>query len=367
MKIFGKKPKDGENNQPNKSKKLKKKTSVKKKKKPTKNRRAYKRPQDVRLFYIMPVFLVLGISCIVGGVFIVANNTSEYERQILASSMQKGQQLPLRNGTSDGKLTIGNKLLSKDGKTLAVEIKYDEPAHRQLSSFGENYNLYLIDTRGYPMKNAQVSYGMFGTDGSGVLTVHNEDGFENKAFMVFLLDKGILVDSSDLGTPRMYTDTEISKSLARQLAEIDSGSDRQNDYMPNEERMPPTYIIRLNGTDAQQGYRNWTDDRELVEDLFVDGNLEKIRKQIDESNEKIEQAKVTLDEMDKRLEKNPDDNTALQSKNTIERTIEQLEEEVASAEKNFDNISNSTIDRNILSPKQEEFERYTVIDLNRVK
>src|SRR5699024_11283687 len=99
------------------------------------------------------------------------HNSSEHKKKILASSMAKSEELFLRNGESEGTLTLGNTLLSDDGKTLAAEVRYDEEAHKKLSSFGQNYNLFLIDTEDNVMDDAEVTYGMFDTDGSGVLTI----------------------------------------------------------------------------------------------------------------------------------------------------------------------------------------------------
>lgn len=338
------------------------------KRKPQKIKRKYKKPSDVKWFYFMPALLVVGLVFIIAGGFMVQHNSAEYTKKILASSMAKGEKLYLRNGESEGTLTLGNTLLSADEKTLAVEIRYDEAAHKRLSSFGENYNLYLVDTRDNVMEDAELSYGMFGTDGSGVLTVHREEGFKNKAFMVFILDKGVLVTTEDLQTDRTMSDTEISKSLSSQLAEIDEkNNDNSDEIKMDDERLPPTYVVRLNAQSAEKSYRNWSNDRHLVEDLFVDGNLKKIEKKKENIVNQIDAGEQTLEEMEKRLEKNPGDEIALSSKQDIENSIDSLKDELKKSEDNFANISETKIENNILEPKQVEFEEYTVIDINRVK
>lgn len=353
MKLFGKKQANGG------------KEDVKKK--PQKIKRKYKKPSDVKWFYFMPVLLVIGLVFVVSGGFIVHHNSAEYTKKILASSMAKGEELFLRNGKSDGTLTLGNTLLSADGKTLAVEVRYDEEAHKQLSSFGENYNLFLVDTEKNVMDDAELSYGMFGTDGSGVLTIHREKGFENKAFMVFILDKGVLVTTEDLQTDRTMSDSEINKSLSAQLAEIDEKNNDNDENTMDDEKLPPTYIIRLNAQSAEKSYRNWKNDKQLVEDLFVDGNLKKIESKKEDIEKQIKAGEQTLGEMDKRLEENPDDEIALSAKQDIENSIDKLEDELERAEDNFNKITETKIDNDVLSPKQKEFERFTVIDINRVK
>lgn len=354
MNLFGKKPAAGE-----------KGSKDKPKKKPQKIKRKYKTPSDVKLFYIMPGLLIIGLACIAAGVFIVHKNSVAYNEQILASSMAKGENLYVRSGNAEGNLTLGNTLLSADGKTLAVEIRYDDASRRQLSAFGDNYNLYLVDTEENKMEDAELSYGMFGTDGSGVLTVHREEGFQNKAFMVFILDKGVLVTSEDLQTGRTMSDAEISQSLARQLAQIEESNSATSET--KNERMPPTYVVRLNASSSDKSYRNWKNDRELVEDLFVDRNMKSIQKNKEDLEEKIEAGEQTLDEMEKRLEKNPDDNTALSSKQDIENQLKRLNDELDKAEANYTKIMETTIETGVLEPKQTEFDRFTVIDLNRVR
>ncbi|EPM6858988.1 hypothetical protein ACTPGW_002614 [Enterococcus faecalis] len=357
MKKFGVKPKDGD--------KIKK---TEKRKRAKKNKRVFKNPQDVKLYYRMPILLIIGVVFIVAGWGIVVKNDIAYNKLILASSMEKGEPLALVNGTSEGTLTLGNKMLSADGKTLAIEIKYNEQAHTQLSSFGENYNLYLIETPDSKMKNAKLSYGMFGTDGSGVLTVTSPEGFKDKAFMVFILDKGVLISTDDLKAKRTMSNGELKQSLAKQLAQIDAQDERNNSQITEDkERIPPTYMLRLNGTDAEQSYRNWTEDKEIVEDLFVDRNLELIKKDVEDYQTKIDSAEGTLDEMERRLEKNPDDNTALTNKQDILRSLERLEQEKEKAEANFAEISKSKIEKDILSPKQEKFDDFIVNDLNNVQ
>lgn len=358
MSLFGKKPKVGEN----KENKRKKKVRAKK------NKRTFKNPPDAKLFYRMPLILMLGIVCIIVGSIIVWGNDLKYNHKVMSSSMPKGTQLPIRQGTGGrGSLTLGNSLLSADGETLAVEIQYNDEAHSSLSSFGDNYNLYLIETKDSPMKDVKLSYGMFGTDGSGVLTINKKGGFEDRAFMVFLIDKGVIVSSDALETRRTMTNDEIEKSLAKQLEELEENHPDDEVVTTKSEVLPPTYMIRLNAFNTKKSYRSWQSDSEIVEDLFVDGNLKKVKKNQEEIEEKIKAGEQSLDEMNKRLEKNENDSTAQTNKQELERTLETLNQELEKAKENYDKISKSNIKKDVLAPKQEEFKTYTVVDINRVK
>src|SRR5699024_4548550 len=117
-----------------------------------------------------------------------------------------------------------------------------------------------------------------------------------------------------------------------------------------------------NAQSAEKSYRNWKNDKQLVEDLFVDGNLKKIESKKEDIEKQIKAGEQTLGEMDKRLEENPDDEIALSAKQDIENSIDKLEDELERAEDNFNKITETKIDNDVLSPKQKEFERFTVID-----
>ncbi|MCT0449335.1 hypothetical protein [Lactococcus lactis] len=348
------------------TKKLKSKNKNTKKKKKRRKGRTFKNPSDVKLFYRMPLLLAIGIVCVLIGIGISWNNSKNYKTELLASSMPKGTDLPIRKGTSgEGHLKLGNSLLSSDGKTLAVEISYDDTAHNSLSSFGTNYKLDLIDTKSNLMTNAKVSYGMFGTDGSGVLQIHSESGFKDKAFMIFLIDKGVIVTNDKLQLSHTMTDSEIDQSLAKQLEAVENSDGTQESS--SEITLPPTYMIRLNAHNTQKAPRNWSNDSELVSDLFVKKNLTKIDKNVQDIKAKIKSANKSLSEMTKRLEKNDKDSTAQSNKQTLESTLNQLEESLDSAQKNYDKLSKTTIGDNILNPKQTDFKKFTVTDINNVE
>lgn len=318
----------------------------------------------------MPVLLVIGVVCIVVGSIIVHKNSVAYEKEVLASSMAKGEELFVRNGDADGVLTLGNTLLSEDKKTMAVEIKYDDEAHKELSSFGQNYNLYLIDTEDNEMEEAELAYGMFGTDGSGVLTIHKDEGFRNKAFMVFILDKGVITTTEELRSDTKMTDDEIESSISSQLAQMDDENNKDTEkdgsYM-DDDTLPPTFVMRLNAHSSETAHRNWNNDREIVEDLFVDRNLKKIEEETEDIEKQIESGERTLKEMDERLKENPDDEIAADNKSEIENSLENLEKEQKNAEDNYEEISGSNIADDVLQPTQTDYDKFTVIDLDRVK
>lgn len=338
-----------------------KSTSQKKKKKSNKK---YKRPSDVKVFYVMPFLLILGIILIITSQIMVSRNSKAYQEKVLASSMVYNEKLPLWGGTSKGQLSLGHTLLSEDGKTLVAEIQYDETAHKNMSSFGDRYKLRLVDTEENQM-DVQMSYGLFGTDGSGVLTIHSDKGFANKAFIVMVIDNGQLVTTEDLKTNSIMTDSEIDQSITAQLS---GAFDSQNSQDNSEkEKLPPLYYLRLNAQSANRSKNNWKTDKQIVTELFVNKNLDKIRNEVKDMNEKIKKGEETLAEMKQRISENPNDNIARTNIQELETSIENLNRNIETANKNLEKIESSVIKDDVLAPKQTKFNKYTVIDINQIK
>lgn len=320
----------------------------------------------------MPIYLLLGVFLFCLGFGWIHHNAKIYREQVLASSMSYNEQLPLWGGTSKGNLTLGHTKLSKDGKTLAVEIKYDSDAHTALSSFGNRYKLRLVDTKANPMKNAKLSYGIFGTDGSGVLTVYSSTGFQNQSFIVMLIDNGQLVTSSDLNDQTQMSDDDIDKSITAQLSNAQSSSSTTNnntinsDSDSNKVKLPPLYYVRLNAHNASRNYRNWSNDSELIDDLFVKANLNNLDKQMKQTALKVKKAKRTLKEMNSRLAENKDDKVAQQGKDEIQSSLQSLQDNYDSTYKRYKKLESTTIGTDVLKPKQTKYRLYTINNINAI-
>lgn len=335
------------------------KSKVKPKKK--KYVRPYKKsPVQVKQAYIMPTLLVVGMLSVGSGFVISGHNTHVYNQQVMASSMTKGTELVSWGRDTQAGLTMGETKLSKDGKTLAVEIKYDETAHTVLSSFGKNYALRLITPKDNPMTGVTMNYGLFGTDGSGVLTIHNDKGFQDKAFVVMLVDKERLVTSDDLSSTTTYSDSDIDDSITAQLS--GSQDDTQSAVSDDKQdkanaKQPAIYYVRLNGARAHKTSENWSNDRDIVNDLFVNQTLAKRKQDMSDLRNKMKQTNKTIAEMDERLKKNPDDTIAQNNKTALTSSLTSFQTQYDSSEKSYNKIKDSTIKTNVLQPKVKTYER----------
>lgn len=324
----------------------------------------YKNPADVRWHWMLPIIFAIGVICFIAAGIMLNRNVSAYNQSVLSSSMSYGTQLPLWGGRTDGKLTLGNTLLSKDGKTLAVQIKYDDQAHTTLSSFGNKYKLRVVVTKENPIPDIKLTYGMFGTDGSGVLTVHSDAGFKNQAFIIMIVDRGYLVTSDGLNSNNSsYSDADLDKSITAQLSGAEISSSADSTFKSTS--TPPIFYVRLNAHNAKKSNENWKNDRELVKDLFVNSNIEVKEKELAKTKEKIRRGQKTIDEMNLRLKENPDDQIAQSQLQDLQNALDNLNTSVTKLETSINSWKNSVIKENVLAPKQTHMEhRYIVSDLD---
>ncbi|RXV70699.1 coiled-coil domain-containing protein [Ligilactobacillus murinus] len=346
------------------SKKSKKKLNESSNKRNKIYRPKYKNPADVKWHWMLPIIFAIGIVCFITAGIMLNRNVSAYNQSVLSSSMGYGSKLPLWGGKTDGKLTLGRTLLSRDGKTLAVQIKYDDQAHTTLSSFGNKYKLRVVVTKENPIPDIKLTYGLFGTDGSGVLTVHSDAGFKNQAFIVMIVDRGYLVTSDGLNSNNSsYSDTDLDKSITAQLSGAEISSSADSTFKSTS--TPPIFYLRLNAHNAKKSTEVWENDRELVKDLFVNSNIKAKEKELAKAKEKIRRGQKTIDEMNLRLEENPDDQIAQSQLQDLQNAITNLNAGVAKLETSINTWKNSVIKENVLAPKQTEMEhRYVVSDLD---
>lgn len=352
MKLFGRKQKNGELNKSQKKKKRKKKIKV---------------PADVKAFYYLPISVLIATILIVSGIGMALHNNHEYKQRVMASSMKYGTELPLWGGESNGILTLGHTKLSADGKTLAAEIKYDEDAHSSLSSFGNRYGLRLVDTDDNRM-HVSMKYGLFGSDGSGVLTIHSKTGFKDKAFVVMIIDKGGLITDEELSNTdgSSMSDEDIDKSITSQLsnAQESSSSEAEDNTKVH---LPPLYYVRLNAKTTKKSKHNWKNDRDIVDDLFVNDNLKALSKQEHDIQSRYVRGQKTLIEMQRRLKENPDDKVSQDNEESIRSSLADLKAQLSEVKRNQQKIKNSTIKVNVLDPEQHKYETFTRTNLNELK
>lgn len=363
MGLFTAKKKNVAEEELKKSKKDKGK--VKKPKKQTVKDLKFKTPLDVKFYYVLPIMLVIGVCCYVFAGSMFFSNVAEYNQKVLRSSMSYGTKLPLWGGQTSASLELGHTILSKDGKDLAVEVKYDDIAHSTLSSFGNNYILRLVVTKENQMKGVTMKYGMFSTDGSGVLMVHSDTGFKNKAFIVMLVDRGYLVNSnqltSDLGNTNS-DESDLDKSITAQLTEDATNPNSQNKL--DDESTPPIFYMRLNAHNAKRVDVNLKDSRNVVNELFVSKSVNAKKAQLKTLKKRQESGQRTLDEMKKRLEENPNDSLAQQKEQSIQTSLDTINAKVASLDKTIQDLENSKFKKDIFKPMQTKYERFMVSSLN---
>lgn len=325
--------------------------------------------KDVRYFRYMPYSLLVALVLLIGGVGWMAYNNHQYSVEQSRLSMPKGTQLPLFKGTAKGQaqLTIGDSIVSPDKKHMAVSIQYNQAAHMNMSAFGNKYHLWLVTDKGYPVKNIHMKYGFFGTDGNGVLQISSDKPFRNQAIVVMLIDESNLVTEDELNSSSSpVADNNIDKSITAQLAEGNMNNNSQDDGTnangnSHKSSGPPIYYMRLNPYSAEKVNREWDNERELCDLLFVNSNLKKLKKQMNSVRSRLKSAQETLDECNRRLEVNPQDQYATEKKQNMEDSINSLQSTYNQDLKQYKKDKAYRISKHILG---DEADSFRVIETN---
>lgn len=322
---------------------------------------------DVRLFRLMPMFAMLGALLLIVGFGWLAWGKHQYNVAQSRISMSDGTKLPMFRGESKGKLTLTHKLLSKDGKQMAISISYDDEAHSDLSSFGKNYGIWVIGPNGYPMKDISTKYGFFGTDGNAVLQINSKVPFPDQAIAIVIVDKAKLVNASNLATATTTTtEDDITTSITAQLSNGTTNNTTSSSSSSGADSTNNTamYYVRINPYRTKHASFNWgNNEKKLVQELFVKNNLKDLKKQLQQNNAQLKQAKKTLKEYNDRLAINSQDATALSGKQDIESTITQLEQSNEKANNNYDKLVNTKLGSDILGKQQTSHEALTTSNM----
>ncbi|MCC4370511.1 hypothetical protein LMB49_03750 [Limosilactobacillus reuteri] len=313
---------------------------------------------DIKMYRAMPVVFFISVLLIVGGYGLLIKNNHDYKVAQSRISFKKGTNLPLLQGSSEANLTMGNSIVSKDGKDMAVEINYDDTARKTMSTFGYKYKLYLLAAPNYPVDDIELRYGYFSTDGNGVLQIHSKKGpLKNQAFILGLWDRSGMVDSDDLGVNQV-TEDDVDNSITNQIATGDASSNSDATVSSSSDSIkkssePPVFYLRVNPASAKRVNVNWNGNEQvLIDQLFVNQNMKKLRKQLNQLKDQKKALKANIDEMQARLKKNPDDQTAEQELSTLQSKQDTINQNVARAQKNYDRVKKARFGNNILGKEQ---------------
>lgn len=337
---------------------------------------------DVKLYRVMPIVFAVAVLMIISGFSWIGYNRHQYAIAQSKVSMKEGEELSLLYDTQankdKGKLTLGRTILSKNHKQMAVSIRYDDAAHSNLSPFGKDYKVYFVCKPDYPAQNIHVKYGFFGTDGNGVLQITSDKPFTNEAFDIIIVDKADLATENDLtgdnDNSGAMDDDQLTKSITAQLANGNlSGqtSDVDSENASSEVKdsnLPAAYIVRLNPYSSKKVDLNWgKDEVKLVDNLFVQHNLNQIEKDMKVEKADIKKAQKTLANYNERLKINPDDKYAAEGKQDFESKIQGLQQALNKNQKAYDRLEKVRLSPNILGEESTETKVLRAENLNNLR
>lgn len=354
-----------------------KKTKIKK------SKRFYKKePSDNAYMKKVTYWAFTGaVVLIVGGVGYAYHNGNQYAQKVLESAMPKGTQLGQYKSdgqSAQGTLTLNNFIISKDGKDLAAQISYDDTALKSLSGFGDKYKLWLLGNKGDDLSYMKLSYGRFNTDGDGVLHIHSDKGFKDKAFVVMIGDTSKILSSQVLqdaangdttnsnGSTTNSTDntnlsdsdtSQINQSITAQL----SGKNTQGDSKKQQAiyASMPMFYVRLNAHNATKVSDNFShDNTTMLDDLFINNNIKSKKAQLDNAKKQVKAVNDAIAEKQQELAKNPQDENSRQVIDQLQGTLTSLNAKQSSLQSDLDTLKkgrDATAQKDILAPMQTKY------------
>ena len=112
--------------------------------------------------------------------------------------------------------------------------------------------------------------------------------------------------------------------------------------------------MRINPTSAKHVNVNWDgNEQELVDQLFINKNVKKLRKQLNDLKVQKTSLYANIKEMQARLKKNPNDETAQNELSTLQNQKDTIDRNVEIAQKNYDRISRARFGDHILGRANE--------------
>lgn len=350
MKLFGKKSKS--NVKPKKKKQF-----------------VFSAPLDQKMFRILPIGFIFAVVLICIGVTGMMTNNKAFKNKQLASSMKVGEELPqFGKRKVDGKINIQAMKKSKDGKDLAVDVKYDDTASANFSMFGDRYKLRLVVAKkdAQKFKNIKINYGFLNVDqgGNGIIHVHNDNGFEDAAFIIMLVDTSRLLTNTETNDIISVSsnDESLDKSIQGQLADNLSSDSSSSDA--EKSITSPIVYIRLNGKSMVSDTQNWKNDRDLVNGLIVKDSIKTQKSKIYNLNKQKNTIDKNINEFKQRLDEEPDDDISKQQLEQNEAKLDNINNNISKANDNLKNQEKAKYSNESIGKKVNSYETYKVDSLS---
>ncbi|MEX2935972.1 hypothetical protein [Staphylococcus saprophyticus] len=243
---------------------------------------------------------------------------------------------------SDSKVNLADVYTDKEHNLTVVRLAYGNEAHKSLPSDGENYDVLLKSKN---KKDIKATYGLLGSNGDGYLFIKGDMG--NQPFQIGLRNKLNLSTGksndgiSEGSVPKADSVNNKSEMIDSITGTSEQSSNKNGIYdMFKDKSEKPKYDavnFRINQHSKSTKVYNgsFLDENgeikygEVVKQMNVKSSVEKIDKQINNLEGKIETYDVSIKEYERKVKKDKhnaeakaDLNDAKDAKETTQKALE---------------------------------------------
>ena len=332
------------------------------------------------------LFLV-SISGVIFFTFVLISGIASWESHKQSNTTPVGEEIKFQK--SGATLGFGGVWTDKKRDVTAIKLKYDRKARNKLSTRGESYKLYLIDSEGkLTKKDVKVSYGIL-TQGDGFLFIKGH--LSKKAYQIVLtnqsdidvtsstddeydeLDETSDDGSTTSGTDRLarkskdeISDADIEESLSKlkqgdvsKKGHLDFGSGKDKKEEPNVDYASFRVNIFSDSTKVFNGSfldkDNNIDYGKVVEQSSTKDAIKNIDEKIAELEEIQERNDESLDELEYRVKRDKNDEDSKESIESIKEKQEKNKEKVENYKSLKERYEKYDITKESFDDMQEEF------------
>ena len=332
------------------------------------------------------LFLV-SISGVIFFTFVLISGIASWESHKQSNTTPIGDEIKFQK--SGATLGFGGVWTDKKRDVTAIKLKYDKKARNKLSTRGESYKLYLIDSEGkLTKKDVKVSYGIL-TQGDGFLFIKGH--LSKKAYQIVLTNQSDIdvtsstdddydeVDelnddeSTTSSTDRLarqsedeISDADIEESLSKlkqgdisKKGHLDFGSGKDKKEEPNVDYASFRVNVFSDSTKVFNGSfldkDNNIDYGKVVEQSSTKDAIKNIDKKIAELEEIQERNDESLDELEYRVKRDKNDEDSKESIESIKEKQEKNKEKVENYKSLKERYEKYDITKDSFDDMQEEF------------
>jgi hypothetical protein len=336
---------------------------------------------------INALLFLVSISGVIFFTFVLISGIASWESHKQSNTTPIGDEIKFQK--SGATLNFGGVWTDKKRDVTAIKLKYDKKARNKLSTRGESYKLYLIDSEGkLTKKDVKVSYGIL-TQGDGFLFIKGH--LSKKAYQIVLTNQSDIdvtsstdddydeVDelnddeSTTSSTDRLarqskdeVSDADIEESLSElkqgdvsKKGHLDFGSGKDKKEEPNVDYASFRVNVFSDSTKVFNGSfldkDNNIDYGKVVEQSSTKDAIKNIDKKIAELEEIQDKNDESLDELEYRVKRDKNDEDSKESIESIKGKQEKNKEKVENYKSLKERYEKYDITKDSFDDMQEEF------------